>query len=47
MALSHEIGLHPTYLSGIERGERNVSLVNIHRIADALAVEPAALFSRS
>jgi hypothetical protein len=29
---------------GIERGESNVGLVNIHRIADALKVEPAELF---
>ena len=28
--------LDRTYISGIERGERNVSLVNIQRIADAL-----------
>ncbi len=28
----------------IERGEKNVSLVNIHRIADALKVEAPELF---
>ena len=32
-------GLHRTYLGGIERGERNVSLLNIVRIAQALDVE--------
>ena len=31
-------GLDQTYLSGIERGRRNVSLVNIHRIARALGL---------
>lgn len=31
-------GLDQTYISGIERGRRNVSLVNIHRIARALGL---------
>ena len=37
--------LHRTYIGGIERGERNVSLVNIWRIADALEVNPSSLFA--
>ncbi len=37
--------LHRTYIGGIERGERNVSLENIWRIADALHVSPSSLFS--
>lgn len=40
MALAHEIDLHPTYISGIERGVRNVSLVNIHVLARGLGVRP-------
>lgn len=39
-----ECGLHRTYVGGIERGERNVSLVNIHRIAQALSIPVAELF---
>ena len=40
MALANQIGLHPTYISGIERGERSVSLVNIWLIASGLGVPP-------
>jgi len=37
-------GLHRTYIGSIERGERNVALVNIVRIANALDVSIATLF---
>ena len=36
--------LDRTYISGIERGVRNVSLTNIFRIAQALNVPAAELF---
>jgi len=39
--------LDRTYISGIERGLRNVSLINIARIATALNVTPAELFQFS
>lgn len=42
--LAFDCGLDRSYLGSIERGERNVSLVNIHRIADALQVKVAELF---
>ena len=42
-AVAHMAGLDCTYVSGVERGERKLSLVNICRLAGALGVEPAAL----
>ena len=32
-------------VGGVERGERNVSLVNIWKIADALEINPSSLFA--
>ncbi|HEV2223871.1 MAG TPA: helix-turn-helix transcriptional regulator [Candidatus Acidoferrales bacterium] len=37
-------GLDRTYIGGIERGERNVALVNIERIARALRLTLSELF---
>jgi transcriptional regulator with XRE-family HTH domain len=37
-------GLDRTYVGGIERGERNVSLVNIERLAKAFRILMAELF---
>lgn len=37
-------GLDRTYVGGIERGERNVALVNIERIARALRLSISDLF---
>ncbi len=37
-------GMHRTYLGDIERGKRNVALVNVERLAAALNVPIAALF---
>lgn len=39
-------GLHRTYYSGIERGIRNVSLVNIERVARGLKTSLPKLFER-
>lgn len=42
--LSELCNLHRTYVGGIERGERNVSLINILQIAKALEIHPRELF---
>ena len=39
-ALPFECGINRTYLSGVERAERNVSIDNIARIAKGLKTEP-------
>jgi len=36
--------LDRTYVGGVERGERNVSLLNIRKIADALGVAVRDMF---
>jgi transcriptional regulator with XRE-family HTH domain len=39
-------GLHRTYYSGVERGVRNVSLVNVEKIAKGLRTSLPNLFER-
>jgi transcriptional regulator with XRE-family HTH domain len=41
--LAERAGLHRTYVSSVERGERNISLVNIENLARALGVTLAEL----
>lgn len=38
-------GLHPNYISSVERGERNISIGNIERIACALGVPMTELLA--
>jgi transcriptional regulator with XRE-family HTH domain len=39
-----ECGLHRTYIGAVERGERNVSLENIKKIADTFKIDIAELY---
>jgi transcriptional regulator with XRE-family HTH domain len=43
--LADRAGIHRTYLSDVERGARNLSLVNIEKLAAALAVKMSELFA--
>jgi transcriptional regulator with XRE-family HTH domain len=42
--LADRAGMHRTYLGGVERGERNLGLLNVLRLARSLGVAPATLF---
>jgi transcriptional regulator with XRE-family HTH domain len=43
--LAERAGLHRNYVGGVERGERNVGLENIVKLAGALSVSPRELFA--
>ena len=42
--LAEKAGIHRTYVSDIERGSRNVSIVNIERLATSLDLPISGLF---
>ncbi len=41
--LADASGLHRTYVGSLERGERNVSVINLYVLARALAFQPGDL----
>ena len=45
--LAFDCGLDRTYISGIERGKRNVSIINIHKLANALGVTASDLLLKN
>ena len=44
--LAEQAGLHPTYVGSVERGERNVALENIVKLAKAMHCEAAKLLDK-
>ncbi len=42
-AFADELGVHRTYMGGIERGERNLTLKSLERIAARIDLDPLAL----
>lgn len=46
-ALAEAAGVHRTYIGMLERGEKNVTIYNIERIARALDVAAPELLSAS
>ena len=43
-SLAAQAGIHRTYMGGVERGERNLGLRNVFRLADALGIHPSEFF---
>ena len=46
-ALAEVCGYHRTYVGGIERGERNITIATLEALAGALGVDPIALLVRA
>ncbi len=42
-AFADVLGVHRTYMGGVERGERNLTLKSVERISERLKVEPLEL----
>jgi len=42
-AFADVLGFHRTYMGGLERGERNLTLKNVEKIAGRLDMDPLAL----
>jgi transcriptional regulator with XRE-family HTH domain len=42
-----QVGIHRTYIGGIERGERNPTVTTVSKIAHALGVPPSSIFEEA
>lgn len=45
-ALAEVIGVHRTYMGGLERGERNITLKSLERLAATLKLNPLDLLAK-
>jgi len=45
--LGFRAGIHRTYVGAIERGEQNLSIDNVHKLAKALKTSPDELFRKT
>ena len=43
-AFADECGIDRSYMGGVERGERNIALVNVEKIITALGIQPSEVF---
>jgi transcriptional regulator with XRE-family HTH domain len=44
-ALADVLGVHRTYMGGVERGERNLTLRSLERLAERMGVDPVTLLT--
>jgi transcriptional regulator with XRE-family HTH domain len=44
-AFAEVIGVHRTYMGGLERGERNITLKSLERISARIEVDPLSLLA--
>lgn len=46
-AMADLLGVHRTYMGGIERGERNLTLKTVERLATTLGIDPLQLLRQA
>lgn len=44
-AFADVVSVHRTYMGGLERGERNITLKSLERIADRIGIDPVSLLT--
>lgn len=44
-AFAELVGMHRTYIGGVERGERNLTLATVERYAEAVGLDPLDLLT--
>ena len=44
-AFAELVGMHRTYIGGVERGERNLTLTTVERYAEAIGLDPLDLLT--